>query len=913
MTRRKLLWIGWDGADWEHITPLLDAGQLPHLERLIDNGVMGNLATHHPVLSPMLWNTAATGKQAYKHGVLGFIEPDPIHGGARPFQSTSRSVKAIWNILSQNGYRANVVNWWASHPAEPVDGCIVSNMFSGMRPGPNGWKWPAGSVHPEPMASELSPFLVLPEEMTGDELLPFVPQGKDVCQDDDPRLSILATHLAEMISTQGIATHVMERSEWDFMAVYFTAIDHFCHSFMSFHPPRLPWISEEDFEMYRHVIPSVYRMSDLMLGRMVEMAGPDATIVLCSDHGFQSGPLRLRENPNEPAGPAHWHRQYGIFVASGPGLKRDERIYSATLVDICPTLLTLFGLPVGQDMDGRVLRDVFEEPPTVETIPSWETVDGNGRHGRHGQKGLQSGHLSSPPLDLEESDSLLQQFVALGYVDAQPSSREEYAALADVESKYNLGRNLNSVGQHVQAIPIFLDLVHRAPWESRFIIHLIRTFLSANQLDNALQVIVRAYDLKSASDPVIRLMHAEIQAAKGNRESSYAELCEIEKLAYLGPGILMQLGMCFLYLQKLREAERIFYRVLSIHPDHAEALQGLSSVLVRKGDNQLAAETALHAVSLLHRQPIAHLNLGIALARGGDPRSAVVALETALKFQPFLPKAHRWLQIIYMSMLPDPEKAEWHGFNALQQSLKRQEINHPKRESHPAAECEPLALPEFPNEEERERILASKRSVGNPQFRESSKEFILVSGLPRSGTSVMMQMLEAGGLPAKTDGLRQADLDNPRGYFEWEQIKSLANNPTLFDEKSLENHAIKVVSPLLSFLPYQHHYKIIFMTRTIAEVVASQSKMIDRLNTVGADWSRERLEQELEMHRESALRWLEHHPRAQTLLVDYGDLLREPETWVTKVVDFVGPERLPQRNAMVGAIVAGLRRNQSKP
>ena len=108
-TRPKVLLIGWDAADWEHITPLLEEGLLPNLEQFINDGVMGNLATLEPVLSPMLWNSVATGKLPAKHGIHGFIEPDPVNGGVRPYTSTSRKVKALWNILTQSGLKSNVI------------------------------------------------------------------------------------------------------------------------------------------------------------------------------------------------------------------------------------------------------------------------------------------------------------------------------------------------------------------------------------------------------------------------------------------------------------------------------------------------------------------------------------------------------------------------------------------------------------------------------------------------------------------------------------------------------------------------------------------------------------------------------------------------------------------------------------
>jgi hypothetical protein len=99
---RKVLLIGWDAADWEHINPLLEEGLLPTLDAFINRGVMGNLATLQPILSPRLWNSVATGKFADKHGIHGFIEPDPANGGARPYTSYARKCKALWNILSQS-------------------------------------------------------------------------------------------------------------------------------------------------------------------------------------------------------------------------------------------------------------------------------------------------------------------------------------------------------------------------------------------------------------------------------------------------------------------------------------------------------------------------------------------------------------------------------------------------------------------------------------------------------------------------------------------------------------------------------------------------------------------------------------------------------------------------------------------
>ena len=117
---KKLLLVGWDSADWQIINPLLESGAMPALQTLISRGVMGNLASMEPMISPMLWNSIATGKRPDKHGILGFIEPDPDNRDVRPFTSTSRKCKALWNILTQCHLKSQVVAWFAGHPAEPI-------------------------------------------------------------------------------------------------------------------------------------------------------------------------------------------------------------------------------------------------------------------------------------------------------------------------------------------------------------------------------------------------------------------------------------------------------------------------------------------------------------------------------------------------------------------------------------------------------------------------------------------------------------------------------------------------------------------------------------------------------------------------------------------------------------------------
>src|SRR5947209_3331740 len=112
---KRILLVGWDAADWGIIHPLLDRGELPSLQQLIEDGVSGNLAPIRPMLSPMLWTSIATGQRPHKHGGHGFTEIDPTTHQVQPVSSGSRRVKALWEILGQNGLRTNVVSWFATH------------------------------------------------------------------------------------------------------------------------------------------------------------------------------------------------------------------------------------------------------------------------------------------------------------------------------------------------------------------------------------------------------------------------------------------------------------------------------------------------------------------------------------------------------------------------------------------------------------------------------------------------------------------------------------------------------------------------------------------------------------------------------------------------------------------------------
>ena len=340
----------------------------------MDGGVIGNIASLSPMLSPILWTSIATGKRAYAHGVHGFVEPLPDRSGLRPVGTRTRRCKTLWNIASQSGLRSVIGAWQASHPAEPISGAMFSNRFALPAPTatPKNWPLSEGSVTPHSLGKILAELRVHPRDIEGTMLQQLIPRAAELNQNDpgvQRRLMFLAERLAEVITVHAAATELLEHEEWNFAAIYYECIDQVGHEFMRFHPPRLPEVPEQEFEFYHQVVSGIYRFHDLMLGRLLELAGPEAHVMIVSDHGFISGGQR----PRTPVEPAQWHRPQGMFVLHGPNIRRDQRAEGATLLDVAPTILTLLGLPIGDDMEGKVLATAFVDAPEIARIPSWKT------------------------------------------------------------------------------------------------------------------------------------------------------------------------------------------------------------------------------------------------------------------------------------------------------------------------------------------------------------------------------------------------------------------------------------------------------------------------------------------------------------------------------------------------------------
>jgi hypothetical protein len=183
-------------------------------------------------------------------------------------------------------------------------------------------------------------------------------------------------------------------------------------------------------------------------------------------------------------------------------------------------------------------------------------------------------------------------------------------------------------------------------------------------------------------------------------------------------------------------------------------------------------------------------------------------------------------------------------------------------------------------------------------------EITIVSGLPRSGTSLMMQMLQRGGMAVVTDEIREADVDNPRGYLELEKVKKIKEDSRWLP--GTRGKAFKMVSQLLYDIPSSEKYGIIFMERDLDETLASQQKMLRRRG--GDATPRDTMKQAYTLHLQRLLAWLGQQPHIRLLRVSYNNLLEQPEGEAVRVAQFLGGQL--DAAAMATAVVPALYRNR---
>jgi len=559
---RKIIFVGIDGADWMIIDRLMAEGRLPNFKRFVEHGATGVLRSMEPMLSPLLWTTMATGKMPEDHGILNFTVFDEESGKRMPISRLYRKVDAFWNMLSDYNRTVDIIGWLATFPAEEINGVMVTDRVGYLAfADAAGAGGPAkGEISPESRADEMSRLIVNGTKVEYGEFKRFMDltpdefvKHRDMDFDPKDRINNMIMLYATAETFRNMSRHLLEKGAPDFLGVYYELVDATGHLFMHYAPPKLPDVSQEEFDKFKNTVDEAYVLQDEILGELMDACDDSTVIMMASDHGWKSGSLRPKLTPEIWAGQAAmWHRDQGIIGLYGNGIREGLRMDDAQLVDVAPTILALQGFPRVADMPGRVLTAAFDD--SLKAVLSDEVVPT-----------LQREREMNTDLAAAEAgdEEALKKLEALGYITPD-----------NPFSHNNLGQRYMDQGELDKAIVEFQKAIELKPDFPSALNNLGACYGRTGQYDKAERVLRRALEV-----------HPGDLYAINNLAVMFAELRQFDKaLEWAQKAVEVEpnyangrvtLGSIYATVGRFDDAQREFERALELDPENARAKANL--------------------------------------------------------------------------------------------------------------------------------------------------------------------------------------------------------------------------------------------------------------------------------------------------------------------------------------------------
>ena len=661
---KKVVLLGVDSFDWRIIDPLLAQGRMPNLARLIARGTRANLRTLRPILSPVIWTSIATGVKPSRHGIVDFVVTSRDTGQLVPVTSAMRQVPALWTLLSRQGMDVSVVAWWATWPAETVRGSIVTDRIAfqlfedSMK---EDWKSAdpeknRGKTYPPELMEEVRPLIRVPADVRDEEVAWFLRGGKFPSGLSDSQKSLLnrfRTVIAAGETYHAAALRRIHSEDASLRMIYYEGPDTTSHLFMKYRPPLLEGTKPEEMELFGGIIDRYYERQDRFIGEIAEAVGDQVDLILVSDHGFKSDNNRPPNSDStiEAGKAADWHSPVGVFVAAGPDFRRSASVSAASVLDVTPTILALFGLPVARDMDGQPLTEVFE-PGFVQQHPvAW--IDSYG--------GIRRQSAETAVASAGDQD-VIEKLRSLGYIGEDRLTAHNNrgimalddgdvdGAIADFEKALSTG---GDVGVMVRTN------LARA-WMLRGDLDKARSYADqaiAEDPDNKTTLsILSGIQMKQgdsagaekslrralAVDPAFALAHSklgELLEKRGEDEAALVEFRKVVEIAPLSPIELNNIGNIHRKRGELDKAMEAYREALRCDAQYIGAYNNLGLCLQEKGRLDEAKALYEKALAIRPENPVLRNSLGTLLALQGDKSGAIAEFERACKADPDWPVA----------------------------------------------------------------------------------------------------------------------------------------------------------------------------------------------------------------------------------------------------------------------------------
>jgi hypothetical protein len=422
-TGAKVAIIALDGAWWEVIDSMMTQGKLPNFQKLTQNGSRADLNTLYPTFSAMIWTSVITGKLPQQHGINSFLVwTFPLTGvrlplfrlpwlapellwaqdhiaTVSPIPSNYRTTSALWNIFSENDISVGVINWFTTWPAEKVKGYMYTDhaLYNKLDVLTNYKKRQGSSIfdiYPPELLTELQKFSYTPRDISREDLSRFVNVESDAFWNEFKALNTYnyldLAYEASMFKYSfpgdktviDAANYLLDtKVQPDFWAIYIQGMDSMSHQYLKYYfwPEHQDKLIPINLNRYKNLVANYYQYLDQALGEFLRKLDPKTYVFVISDHGFDKEMLPTghyhHTKPEKMGESEEFHiskTHPGIFLAKGPGIKKNYLVPEVTVLDLAPTILYIIGFPVARDMEGKVLSDIFQNPTASDTIPTYD-------------------------------------------------------------------------------------------------------------------------------------------------------------------------------------------------------------------------------------------------------------------------------------------------------------------------------------------------------------------------------------------------------------------------------------------------------------------------------------------------------------------------------------------------------------
>jgi tetratricopeptide (TPR) repeat protein len=435
---------------------------------------------------------------------------------------------------------------------------------------------------------------------------------------------VLQGMLAEAGSLQAAATRLMQRNDWQLASVRYELADQMSQWCGDCHPPIRDQADPQRLLRYQHMVTGAYRLLDMMLARLVHLAGPETIILLHSDKGTA--------RPAPPASadtPLHMrfrsgHDDRGFLVVAGTDVEQGSPLFAASVLDIAPTLLALLGILV-DGLQGRVLLEGFKS----------------------GRIGPSSPLPVDRPLPRRPTAEVAATVLADLIVHGECRATESYSD-QQLDTEVNLYRALNMLqyGAAEQSLGLLQQLTAMHPEERRYILHRARCHLALNQLDEAAEWADR-FVQTGEPDLHSHLLLGRIALLKNETDQALVHFFQAEQIRPNDASSHCQIGDAYQRASKPDQARDAYGRALSLDALSVAAHLGLARVALEEKQYEEACDACLRALESDYRNPDAHFHLAVGLAKLQKIPEAIQAFETCLRLVPGRKPVHEWLAQLY--------------------------------------------------------------------------------------------------------------------------------------------------------------------------------------------------------------------------------------------------------------------------